>query len=104
MSKLIHNHWSNEVCGDDCPVKVYKDKHVAKVMAAQQAPFMPDTPQSFTYYLHDNTSNAELREYIEEKGIVLSEEAWENMGKPFYEVGIHCEVDPQGNVTIVGAS
>lgn len=60
---------------------------------------MPDE-QEFTYYMHDNYSRNERREVIEDQGVVLSEEAWENMGRPFYEIALKCVVAPDGTVTI----
>lgn len=57
--------------------------------------------QTFFVYLHDGFNSHERREIMEEAGIVLSEEAWKNLGSPFYEVQLECEVDDQGNVTIL---
>jgi hypothetical protein len=59
--------------------------------------------QKFKYYLHDNYTSIERRDSLEEKGIILSEEAWEKMKYAFYEVELDCEVDEDGNVTILGA-
>lgn len=60
--------------------------------------------QRFTYHLYDTCEPGELREILEGKGIVLSEEAWEVLGdqRPFYEVGLDCEVDEKGEVEILG--
>jgi hypothetical protein len=58
-------------------------------------------PQKFKYYLHDHYTSMERREHIESQGVQLSEEAWENMGRPFYEIELDCEVDDDGNVTIL---
>ena len=58
--------------------------------------------QTFKYYLHDSYSQGEMREYLEEKGIILTEEAWANIGRPFYEVGFNCEIDDKGKITILG--
>lgn len=57
--------------------------------------------QTFNFFLHNNFSSYEMREFMEASGIVLSEEAWENVGDPFYEVGLHCEVNENGKVTIL---
>lgn len=59
--------------------------------------------QQFKYYLHDHYSTNELHEYLMEQGIVLSEEAWDNIYRPFYEVTLDCEVDDNGNITLLGA-
>lgn len=61
---------------------------------------LPQHEQRFVYYLHDNASQSELRENIEQCGVRLSEEAWKAIGRPFYEVALRCTVDPQGKVTI----
>lgn len=59
--------------------------------------------QRFKYYLHDTSNSLERREFLEDQGLELSEEAWENMGRPFYEVTLECEVDDEGKVTLVSA-
>jgi hypothetical protein len=58
----------------------------------------------FEYYLHDNYTSFERAEYIgEEIGIKFTEEMTEDMGGPFYEVGLECEYDTEtGQVTILG--
>jgi hypothetical protein len=60
--------------------------------------------QKFKYYVHDSAMSSERREHLEGEGVTLSEEAWENMGRPFYEVTLECEVDDHGNVTLISAS
>jgi len=57
----------------------------------------------FTYYLHDDYNTGEMRDYLEEQGVELSEEAWENVGRPFYEVTLVCDVDETGKVTLIEA-
>lgn len=64
---------------------------------------LPTAPQHFKYYLHDGGDWSERREWLEGQGIRLSEEAWENFGRPFYEVTLECSVDPDGVVTLLGA-
>ena len=58
--------------------------------------------QKFKYYLHDDASSYEREDFIKSQGIELSEMAWENMGRPFYEIELTCEVDEDGKVTIIG--
>jgi hypothetical protein len=58
--------------------------------------------QQFTYYLHDDATRGERRETLEAQGVELSEEAWEKLGRPFYEIGLKCEVDEYGVVKILG--
>jgi len=58
--------------------------------------------QFFNYYLHDAANTDERRKRMENQGIKLSEEAWESLGKPFYEVGLYCEVSSDGVVRIRG--
>lgn len=58
--------------------------------------------QKFSYYLHDDYNSNERRNWLEKQGVKLSEEAWENLGRPFYEIGLDCEVDEKGNVKILG--
>jgi hypothetical protein len=57
--------------------------------------------QKFIYYLHDDSSSYERREWLEGQGITLTDVAWENLGRPFYEIGLECEVDDNGKVTIL---
>lgn len=64
----------------------------------------PTGPQTFKYYLHDNYTSSERREYMEKQGVRLSEDAWEDLGRPFYEVTLECEVDAQGTVSLIKAS
>ena len=59
--------------------------------------------QQFKYYLHDDYNTFELHEFLKEQGVELSEEAWDNFGRPFYEVTLECEVDDDGNVTLLEA-
>lgn len=61
---------------------------------------MTSDNQTFTYYMHDDFSRGERREHIESQGVRLSEEAWEAMGRPFYEVALRCTVTPTGEVII----
>lgn len=58
--------------------------------------------QRFTYYLHDGYTSNERREVLEAQGVELADDAWENMGRPFYEVALDCEVDGTGQVRILG--
>lgn len=58
--------------------------------------------QRFTYYLYDSRQSDERRQDIERQGVKLSEEAWENLGRPFYQIGLDCTVDDEGFVVIHG--
>jgi hypothetical protein len=62
----------------------------------------PDGPQRFKAYLHGG-DRSELRESMEGQGVRLPHEAWEAMGRPFYEVTLECEVDPNGTVRLIEA-
>jgi hypothetical protein len=56
----------------------------------------------FDYYLHDNYSSAEFRDYMEDQGITLTEEVWKKVYRPFYEVGLSCEIDTEtGKIEIL---
>lgn len=60
--------------------------------------------QKFTYYLHGG-EDCSVREHLQtDCGLELSPEAMDNAvnSRPFYEVGIECEVDEKGNVTLLG--
>lgn len=64
---------------------------------------VPTAPQRFTYYLHDGHTFSERKEHLEGQGVRLGDAAWENMGRPFYEVALECEVAPDGTVSILSA-
>jgi hypothetical protein len=60
--------------------------------------------QKFTYYLH-GPDECSLREWCErESGLDLTQEQVDAIcdARPFYEVGIECEVDEKGKVTLLG--
>jgi hypothetical protein len=59
--------------------------------------------QTFKAYLHDLSERGELREHMESQGVTLSDEAWDSIGRPFYEVTLECEVSDEGVVTLVSA-
>lgn len=58
----------------------------------------------FTYYMHDNYDGYERREVIARQlGLDPEDEVFDMMGRPFYEVGLDCELDLEtGTVTILG--
>ncbi len=60
--------------------------------------------KKFEYYLHDNYTSHERADYIGGQiGLGFSEVMTEDMGQPFYEVGLECEYDTEtGQVTILG--
>ena len=61
--------------------------------------------QKFTYYMHSSHCSEGMREFLtEETDLQLSDAAIEKIisDRPFYEIGIECEVDEHGNVTILG--
>ena len=60
--------------------------------------------QKFKYYLHDNCDHHERIDAIRGQGVKLSELAWEDLGNPFYEIALECEVDKNGKVKILGIS
>jgi hypothetical protein len=82
--------------------KIAAIDYLAKKVDALPEPEVPEK-QEFKYYLHDGGESDERREVLEDQGVVLSEEAWENMGRPFYEVTLNCSVDRDGNVTLESA-
>lgn len=55
----------------------------------------------FKYYLHDSADSGERRSEMERQGVRLSEEAWANLGRPFYEITLECDVDKKGKVKIL---
>jgi protein subunit release factor B len=91
--------------------KVYTSSYRNKIAAidslAKRIEQLPEIEipekQEFKYFLHDHSEEDERREMMEDQGIVLSEEAWENIGRPFYEVTLNCSVDRDGNVTLESA-
>lgn len=60
--------------------------------------------KQFTYYLHDNASSYERAADIEDQmGMHFTDDQIELMGRPFYEVGLYCEIDTDTmEVTILG--
>lgn len=60
--------------------------------------------KKFEYYLHDDYSAFERADFIgKEIGVKFTEAQIEDMGQPFYEVGLECEYDTEtGQVTILG--
>lgn len=58
--------------------------------------------QRFVYYLHDNNDTSDRLANIRGQGVQLTSEQEANLGEPFYEVGLQCEIDETGNVTILG--
>lgn len=60
--------------------------------------------KKFEYYLHDDYTSFERADAIgKEIGVKFTEEQTEDMGSPFYEVGLECEYDTEtGQVTILG--
>lgn len=75
-------------------------EYIAGYLTEQAAEPLPSGPQRFRYYLHDDTTSMERRELMEDQGVHLSDQAWEDVGRPFYEVGLLCEVEVTGKVTI----
>lgn len=59
----------------------------------------------FQYYLHDSYGRYELAEFLQEKtGLTFTEEQLDALGRPFYEVTLHCHLDTDTmQVTIIGA-
>jgi hypothetical protein len=59
----------------------------------------------FKYYIHDNYSSYELKEYLQDElDMEISEELVRKMDKPFYEVTLHCSLDTEtGQVTLLEA-
>lgn len=59
----------------------------------------------FKYYLHDDYTSHELKEYIQEQiEIEISDDLMDKMGEPFYEIELHCTLDTEtGYVQIVSA-
>lgn len=58
----------------------------------------------FKYYLHDQSQSDERLDYLQEQDPRFTEELVGDMGKPFYEVLLQCEVDEEtGEVTILSA-
>lgn len=49
---------------------------------------------SFTHYLHDSYGRYELAEVIQKQtGVEFTEEQLDNLGRPFYEITLHCQLD-----------
>jgi hypothetical protein len=55
-------------------------------------------PQRFTLEFLTHLPREEVRKQMEDQGIKLSEEAWENALNYFYEVALDCGVDYKGYV------
>lgn len=62
--------------------------------------------RNFKYYLHDNSNRFELADFVgKQLGISADDPVWENVGRPFYEVGLDCTIDTEsGEVKILGVS
>lgn len=58
----------------------------------------------FKYYVHDDSNTSERVDWISEQtGVTFTDEMTEEMGRPFYEVTLNCELDSvTGEVTILG--
>jgi hypothetical protein len=56
----------------------------------------------FKYYLHDNADHRERIANIEEQTGPLTEHQRETIGRPFYEIGLDCEINDNGDVKILG--
>lgn len=57
--------------------------------------------QLFKYYLHDQSNSYEFRQNLMDQGVELSEESWDNIVRPFYEIAFNCSVDDDGTVHIL---
>jgi hypothetical protein len=65
------------------------------------------TPQivKFDYYLHESDHFDGLEWALGKVGVKLTEDLYEKIGRPFYEVELKCELDVNtGEVTILGVS
>lgn len=60
---------------------------------------------AFKHYLHDSYGKYELAELLQEQtGLTFTEEQLDDLGRPFYEVTLHCLLDTDiMKVTIIGA-
>jgi len=58
--------------------------------------------QRFKYYMHDNCDTMERIHNIESQGVTLTPAQKDNLGEPFYEVCLDCEVNDAGDVKILG--
>lgn len=55
----------------------------------------------FKWYLHETEHSALAEELSEALGIDTEDELWEKVGRPFYEVTLHCVLDTEtGAVTL----
>lgn len=59
----------------------------------------------FKHYLHDSYGRYELADAIQQQtGLAFTEEQLDDLGRPFYEVTLHCLLDTDTmTVTIVEA-
>jgi hypothetical protein len=59
----------------------------------------------FNFYLHDDNETEQLEEALIAAGAPDAVALVEQMGKPFYEVTLRCEVDTEtGNVRLIKAT
>lgn len=60
--------------------------------------------KKFEYYLRDDYNKVERADIIgKEIGVKFTDAEIDDMGSPFYEVGLECEYDTEtGQVTILG--
>jgi hypothetical protein len=59
----------------------------------------------FKYYLHDDANSLELQSFLKSvAGIDVSDDLMQKIGRPFYEVTLHCELDDEtGKIYLLGA-
>lgn len=64
----------------------------------------PPKTVPFAYYLHDTDEYDGMVEWIaKQTGVPKNHPCFEDLGRPFYEVGLECELDTEtGEIRILG--
>lgn len=58
---------------------------------------------NFKYYLHDGSPYEGMKYALKDAGVELTDELYEKIGRPFYEIEFDCTLDTEtGAVEILG--
>ncbi len=98
---------TNTLTGNKARSTAY-DKQIQNMQAALEDLEALDNPQAktvkFKYYLHESDHFSGLEWALQRVGVKLTEDLYEKIGKPFYEVILECELDLEtGEVKLLDA-
>lgn len=87
---------TNGITGNTAECTLY-DKVIENMQSALKLLESYDNPEpqtvQFTYYLHENDHREGLDWALSQAGVKLTDELYEKIGRPFYEVTLSCELD-----------